>query len=514
MLRSTFTGISTANTGLKTSQYFLDVVGQNISNVNTSGYTRQRLDINSLSLTTNNIKYGTNSFSIGQGVAASGVSQCRDSFLDLRYRREAAKAGSEGVELDALNELESIFDEVEKSGLDSQFSNFITQLQSLTAGPTDPVLEGVVKTSASMLCQMFNNYSKQIETIKEENTSYLKDGAIIKVNQLMKNISDMNKQIKQDNISGNASLELNDRRNSLIDELSSYLDIEVTLTPMGIGDGKEVDIMSIQLKENGMDLVNGENYAELEVTGAGTDTTGINLKKSIDLAFPQDEDLTNSITKGQIGGYLKVLNGQGEFGATGSPDDRGIQFYEKMLDSLANRFAEVMNKANSSDLSSPPDKLLFTANGSDPLVGVVTAGNIKISDAWKNTSESYITNTKIPNVTDNSGATDNIINMISLFKGKENYEVNGKDMFTGTMQEFLAFTSTTLSLQLQDTKGNFDTYDETLYQIDYTRKSISSVDLDEEGVNMIVYQKSYNAAARLMTILDEMLDTLINSMAV
>ncbi len=82
------------------------------------------------------------------------------------------------------------------------------------------------------------------------------------------------------------------------------------------------------------------------------------------------------------------------------------------------------------------------------------------------------------------------------------------------MQEFFSFTSTTLSLQVEDTRSNFNTYDETLYQIDYSRSSLSSVDLDEEGVNLITYQKSYNAAARLMTTLDEMLDTLINTMAV
>jgi flagellar hook-associated protein 1 len=518
MIRSTFTGLKTANSALRTSQNLLDVVGQNISNVNTLGYTRQRLDINSVSLNTSNVKYGSNSVNIGQGVATSGINQCRDAFLDLRYRREAAKVGSENIQLDALNELETIFDEIGKDGLDAQFSDLIEKLQSLTSSPSDPVLEGVVKTSASMLCQMFNNYSNQINTIKEENTSYLEDGAIIKVNQLMRNISDINKQIKRDNISGNTSLELNDKRNMLIDELSSYLDIEVILTPVGIGDGKEVDLLSIQLKGNGMDLVNDSEYAELEVLDSGTDSTKISLKKSIDTSFATDIDLTNSIDSGQIGGYLKVLNGQGEFGETGSPDDRGIQFYEKMIDSLANKFAEIMNDANTKIDGTLAPLFESSVSGEE-----ISSSNIKISDAWKDTSSTYITNTKIEKNTDNSGAADNIITMISLFDKDENFKakytdefgvITEKDLFTGSMQEFLSFTSTTLSLQVEDTRNNFNTYDETLYQIDYSRGSMSSVDLDEEGVNLITYQKSYNAAARLMTTLDEMLDTLINNMAV
>lgn len=80
MLRPTFIGYKTATGALKVNQYALDVVGQNISNVNTSGYTRQRLDINSVSLNAINMKFGTSGIIIGQGVEAKGVSQIRDPF--------------------------------------------------------------------------------------------------------------------------------------------------------------------------------------------------------------------------------------------------------------------------------------------------------------------------------------------------------------------------------------------------------------------------------------------------
>jgi flagellar hook-associated protein 1 FlgK len=232
------------------------------------------------------------------------------------------------------------------------------------------------------------------------------------------------------------------------------------------------------------------------------------------------------MTSGQIGGYIKMLNSQGEFGTSGSPDDRGLQYYEKMLDTLAGKFAEVMNDCNRAkklDADGNPltdadgnyiyeDKLLFEAEGS----GTVLAANIKISEAWKNSTGSYITNTDLSSsLGDNSGDTSNILKMIAMFEKDTDFMAeNGYGLFTGTFQEFFSNTATTLSLQVENTQDSFETYEQTLYDIENSRQSMSSVDLDEEGVNLLAYSKSYNAAARLMTTLDELLDTLINRMAV
>lgn len=538
MLRSTFLGYKTATSSLRVNQNMMDVVGQNISNINTKGYTRQRLDINSVAFSTSNMKFGTTGVIIGQGVQASGVSQFRDSFLDLRYRMGAAKTGSEGAQLEALSDLESIFDEISLDGLDAQFSDLLEQLNSLTSSPSDPVIEGVVRTSAQMLAQMFNDYSKRIDTIKDQQLSYLEDGAVVKVNQLLENIAKLNQQIKADNISGNPALELNDERNLLIDELSNYLDIEVVITPESIGGNKSVDVLSIELKGNGMKLVDGKNAAELEVKQ--DDDVEIRLKKSIDANFADDADLTLAIDKGQIGGYIKFLNGKGEFAKDTDHESeanvKGVQYYKSMLDTLANKFANVMNEVNKVPTYDANGNLQYDADGKiigtekplfesrddnpdDGITPIITAGNIKISDAWANSTESYITNTIIKSDGDDStGATDNILRMISKFKSKEAFmtsdDATGKALFSGSFQEFLSYTTTRLNLQVADVQTSYDTYSESQYQIDFARSSMSSVDLNEEGVNFLQYSKSFNAASRLMTTIDEMLDTLINRMGV
>ncbi|WP_312831567.1 flagellar hook-associated protein FlgK [Sedimentibacter saalensis] len=509
MLRSTFLGFKTATSALTVSQNQMDIVGQNISNVNTKGYTRQRVDINSVSFRTNNLKYGLTGVVIGQGVEATGVSQYRDSFLDLRYRTESSKVGSQEVQLSALSDLEAVFDEITTDGLDAQFSDLLEQLHSLTSSPSDPVLEGVVRTSAEMLTQMFNNYSSQIQTIKDQQQTYLKDGAIEKVNQLLDNIAELNSQIKADNISGNPALELNDKRNMLIDELSSYLDIETEVVPLDIGAGRKIDELVIKLKlsDNSMvNIVDRDKYAEFSSELDGTsDDVKVELAKNIDDDYT-NTNLTDLIDKGQIAGYIKFINGKGDFTDKTDVDSqtKGIQYYQKMLDTVANKFATEMNLLNGAD------KPLFDKRSGTE----ITAGNIKISDGWADSTNSYILNTTVITSGDKTGATDNILRMIAKFQEKMDFTTDtGKALFKGSFQEFLSFTTTRLNLQVSDVETSYETYSETQFQIEYSRNSLSSVDLNEEGVNLLTYSKSYNAAARLMTTIDEMLDTLINQMA-
>ena len=561
MLRSTFLGYKTATSALKVNQNHMDVTGQNISNINTKGYTRQRLDISSLSFNTSNMKFGSTGVVIGQGVEANGVSQFRDAFLDLRYRMEAAKSGSEYIQLEALSDLESVFDEISMDKLDAQFSDLSAQLHSLTSSPSDPVMEGVVRTSAEILTQMLNDYSRDIETIYEQQLSYLENGAVQKINELTKNIAKLNQQIKESNISDNPALELNDERNMLIDELSCYIDIEVDIEPLNIGGGKTIDELVIRLNGTINELVNRNFSNKVEVIDDDTDITKINItefvkdadgivQKNVDGSPIHKTDpvnITSKIKGGQIDGYLKFLNGKGEFATEKDIDKengyeiaaevKGVQYYSNMLDTLANKFATVMNDLNrvpeSFDTDGKPDfgtgtKPLFEARGTDP-TAPITAGNIKIAAAWASATDSYITNTikkKAAGDEDNTGAVDNILRMIDAFNAKNTFKTNvdfdgddiidvtQKDLFKGTFQEFLSYTTTKLNLQTADVQISYATYSETQFHIDYARSSMSSVDLNEEGVNLLQYSKSYNAAARLMTTLDEMLETLINRMGV
>lgn len=540
MLRPTFSGFQVARRGINTSQKLLDVTGQNISNINTIGYTRQRVDLNSIPESGGSRKYAGGVAGIGRGVMDMGPSQVRDKFLDIRYREQASKVGKDDVLQNALNDLENVFDEMTTEGLDAKVSYLKSQLQSLSQTPSNEVIEGVVKTAATMVTHLFNDYSKQIEKIASQQREYLQEDAVPAVNNLLKNIAELNDQIKRQNIQNDPALELNDRRNMLIDELSTYMNIKVERTSVDIGNGKTVEELNIKNMDiddgsgNNLYLIKNNEHAELGVDFTDKENIKLNLTKSIDTNFdivadPSKADITDDTNVGKLAGYLKFNNNKAEFIAGSNVDvkDRGYQYYRGMIDSIANKFASEFNKLNCSDtngdgvidpnLSGVADpskddpKFLFEADGG----GKITAANIKISDAWRDTNESYVINSTVTSEgNDNSAANDNILKMIALFDKKLSFDSvgdgSGNHLFDGTLQQCLSHTTTTLALQINNTKSSFTNYLETLTQIDKMRSSISGVSLDEEGINLLTYNKSYSAASRLMTTLDQALDTLIN----
>ncbi|QSX06025.1 flagellar hook-associated protein FlgK [Sedimentibacter sp. zth1] len=517
MLRSTFSGFQVANRGLSSSQRLLDITAQNITNINTEGYTRQRLDLYSIAYSSGSSQFSALYGGIGRGVGDSGASQIRDPFLDIRYRSEAAKVGEQDIMKDALKDLTAIFDEVTTDGLDAQFSDLIKQLHALSATPSDPVIEGVVKTSATMVSQLLNHYSSQIETVKDQQISYLEKDSMSKVNNLLSAIGELNDQIKQQNVHGDKALELNDKRNSLIDELSTYMNIDLIREKENIGNDQDVEVLTIVSNDitdaagNKLQLVNQSKAAKLNVDSTDKNNIVVSIETSIDANFSDGDDITSSLKKGELAGYLNFLNNKAEFtdGAY-STENRGIQFYEGMLDGVAREFTKMFNDANEYPAGTKKD--LFEADGG----GEITAANIKISDAWKNANDCYITNTKQPAAgDDNKGANDNILTMIALFDKKISFnskiDGTGNFVFSGTIQEGFSHAASTLDLQINHAQDLYKSYGETLITIDTSRASISGVSMDEEGINLLHYNKSYSAAARLMTTLDDALSTLINN---
>lgn len=133
MIRSTFYGFSTALSGLKASQTSMDVIGQNISNTNTEGYTRQRALQNSVAVSITKEKYGSNNGPLtGQGTKINKIGQIRDNTLDTRYRVENASVGRYDAELNSMKDMESIFDEAIKSGMRKSIGNLETAFQNLS----------------------------------------------------------------------------------------------------------------------------------------------------------------------------------------------------------------------------------------------------------------------------------------------------------------------------------------------------------------------------------------------
>lgn len=520
-MSSTFSGVYVARGGIQNARANLQVTGQNIANTTTVGYTRQRVDSYAIPPSGIGMRYANPTPSIGEGVKFAGVNQIRNPFLDIRYREEHAKNGKADTILKTLNDLENVFDESQNDGINVQFNEFLTHLNNLASKPWDYNNENLVRTSALILTKALNNASVQLANVRKQQADTFKECDIPKVNNLLKNIAHLNQEIKNSDISGNTALELNDQRNLMIDELSQYVNIEVSNKKIDIGSGISVSELSINLVngDKKFNLLEHNKYNEFSLSE--DDKTGI---LSLELKDSKGQDVTGSdgstlensdLIQGSFSGYLKMLNENGEFD-TDKGSERGIGYYEKVLDKFASEFANVMNKANSTNETGDYNKPLFTTD--DGKIDGITAGNISISDAWNKSTSSYITNTKnnaIPGV-DTSKNGDNISYMINQLKKSNTYKTdNGNTLFNTSLNSYISDVSVSvLALQSNDVKRQNDTYNATLNEIDTQRYSVSSVDMDEEGINLIMFNKALTASSRFMTTVDEALDTIINRMGI
>lgn len=250
MLRATFAGFSTAFSAVQSNQKRLDIVGQNLANMNTPGYTRQELRTSSLNHTHPVSHYMNGAETVvGFGVHMDTVAQIRDPFLDGKYRDQMQKSGyTDGINT-ALTQLSRFLDESQINGIHSAFVDIQAVLNDMqdASKVNDPILESELRTKMQALTNLLNDADRQITKAEKDEFSRLdgtgtnENGAVQEVNEILNQISSLNRLIKDDQIFGQPALELMDERNRLLDELSSYIPIEVTYYKDAAHDGVDAN---------------------------------------------------------------------------------------------------------------------------------------------------------------------------------------------------------------------------------------------------------------------------------
>ena len=536
-MSSTFGSFGVARLGIYAAQKGLDVTGNNITNINTPGYTRQRLDQVSLITSASDRYYSPYKTRVGQGVLTTGVSQLRDPGLDLIYREAQADLGASGGKLEGLNSLASILDEVGKGDGEQDDGVILSQLNDLRDLISKAVTNGIqgydslIRESASALCTYLNSTAKKLENLQGTYETYL-DQDIQKVNDILKNIQDLNTSIRDADIRGDDALELRDSRNMLLDELSQYMDIDVKYTMEDLGAGFMVEKLTVTLgtgKQN--TLIDGEYATQIS---RDPDDTNYNIRlgalidadgekkneKDPNLVILGDNDLYGSLQARR-----EILTESGEYATKDTVDKvdknaavkRGIPYYRHALDSLARELAAEMNTLNNvKDAAIPGEGNLFSigsdTNDTTDANGGITAANISVSKGWREGSISMIPS-RDPGAS--SGDTSNLAAFLSLFEKTVKFDPTtlvGDAVgapYEGTFEDMLLHIQSTLAEDQMSTSSVYNNYAITANEIYTDRDSLSGVDLNDEATNLMVYQKAYTAACRLMTTLDEALDSLL-----
>ncbi len=224
-MRSTFSGLNMAMLGMNASQKALDVTGQNLTNINTSGYTRQRLDLTSISPTGAEFFNTRYNVKVGQGVLMTGVSQIRDPFLDIQFRNQLSKVGSVDSKNQVLTNIGNIFDNVDVTTVQNALDDVVKQLQTLSTKVGQDGNDNLVRSSFEVLLSYIHQNATDLEDVRTDLESKMEKTVIPDINKILNSIQQLNESIKSSQVLGSPALELKDKRNQLIDDfvdLSSY----------------------------------------------------------------------------------------------------------------------------------------------------------------------------------------------------------------------------------------------------------------------------------------------------
>ena len=507
MIRSTFSGFNTAQLAMMASQRGLDVTGQNLSNINTDGYTRQRLDLTSLNPVGNSIGSSSYDAKVGQGVMMVGVSQIRDPFLDIQYRNELPKVGTVEAKESILESIGNIFDEADSEAIRTRLSAVVSQLTNL-ATPENAgsgSADALVRSACEVLLDSFHQNGTSIENVKGELIDKMERSVMPQLETYFTEIVNLNISIRNSQILGNPALELQDQRNQMLDELASYMPIDVTYNTKNMGGGIIVETLEVKLRTadgKKHTIINDDESGSLTFTAAD----GKLEAKDVDGA---KINITDSLSNGILKGNLDMLNKSETFDNPAN-DVKGIGYYQKTFDMFVNEFATMMNKLNYVDGTGTDKNLFVTSDGS----GKFTATNIKISDDWING------NVKITLSKDtDAGSTDysNVLKMINALSSDEiTFEIphpdgigGKKQIFKGTFFECYDNIQNTQALERQAAASLLKNHQTVADQVANSRESVSGVNMDEEVMDLMRFSQSYNAASRLMTTMDELLERLI-----
>jgi len=468
-MASTFGGINTALTSLYAQRRGLDVAGQNIANVNTEGYTRQRVRLAAQTGTMHPGIYTTTD-QVGSGVSVAGVERNRNNYLEERGRVEHANSAYLSSQKAAYDQIESVLAEPSDTALQARLHDMWDAWNDVANNWQDPSTRTALiersRTVAITLNDAHGSLSNQFDAQANEMTAY-----VDQVNTLAGTIADMNQQIVVSQAAGLAPNELMDQRDSKVMELSEL----IGATAHGKPDG------SVNVYVGGTALV--EDFSARSLRTAGPTTLdGITATSKATLQWTDTG--TDATPGGTMGAMLDTMNNI-------------IPGIVTDLDTVAAKIASTVNLAVAGDgtLAHPAG---FTADGTPgtPFFTGTTAATLTVAITRP---EDVAFSVGDPNDPTTPALDHGVADALS--------DVGNSG--TGPDADYQAMIGR-LGVSAQATGRRSEIQDAVTDQVDTSREAESGVNLDEEMTNLLTYQRGYEAASRVLTTIDSMLDQLIN----
>lgn len=441
--------------GLFASNRNIDVSGQNISNANTEGYTRQRAEMAPLA-------YEKGGLSVGLGVEVTTIKRLQDQLVEKRLRQAESDLGGLNQQSRIYKQLETLLVSNTGNDLDKLITNFFNEFSALSNNPESNALRNNVLNSANNLTARFQELSSGLGELQND-LSKKASNQLEKVNSLIQDVARLNQQVAEGSVKGQPNNNALDIRQQRLKELSNLVDLNISYDDNNVAD----------LRIGNIVVVRGNDASDLSL-----ETDSIN--NIIRLRIDNGRTIQSSIG-GELGTILD------SFGKV-------VPGFEEKLDTLAENMVTQVNDLhkNGYDLNNNTGIDFFDSSGTD-------ASSISVNNLVSG-NPTRIAASDQPNAPGNSENAKSIAGLLS-----QSNNINGESFIEYTLN-FISDTG----FKLNQINTEIDSTQSSIQLLEEQRSAVSGVNIDEELANIIKFQNSYQASARVISTAQTMYDTLLS----
>jgi flagellar hook-associated protein 1 len=471
--------LETARRALVAQQVGLNVTGHNIANANTDGYSRQQANLQTT--TAQRMSAGF----LGTGVAVTGIERLRNRFVDQQIRTTNDSLGSATAEQSILMQVEATFNELGTVGLNDALSEYFQAWQEVSTSPEDAIARTTLLQQGSNLTSSFHRLSDEMTSLR----SSIRDDVgskIDELNTLAEQIGELNTQIIRAGNGGANAADLQDKRDLKIAQLSKLANISVAEDKNG----------GVNISVGGMSLVSGGATRSLTYR-AGTATTiqGTSFEQMV--VVSADDNRETQLTGGEIGGLLKTYNST-------------LPGYLGNLNQVARAVITEVNRLHATGygLHVPPTTGINFFSGTD----AATIG-IDLTDTSGGAAPG--SNPDVNNIAASAVAGEEGNNAIALLIAdtltRSPLSDSGGNTLLGgsSISQFYQNLVSRVGTDVSSADQTVSVQEALMSQLTSQRDDVSAVSLDEEMTNIIKFQRAYEAAARMVNVADDLLQTII-----
>jgi flagellar hook-associated protein 1 FlgK len=455
---------STLNLGaraLQANQLGVEVTGQNLANSSNAAYSRQQVVLQtSLAVPTSIGMQGT-------GVQAVSIQQVRDAMLDGQVRDEASVGGYWNSQQNSLENAQAQLGEflnidptnTDAQGLSTQLNNLFNSFQTLATSPTSDAARQNVVSQGQTLAQGLNQASINLSALNDSLNTSVTDG-VTSANQLLSQIADFNDQIGKASLSGGTTNDLNDSREQALEKLAGLVNIQTTKNANG----------TIDVSIGGTQLVSGN--------------------KTLDTLQSYDSGNGQLLVRTATGGAPLTLTG-GSIQGTIDSRDGALKTLRDGLDTLASSLVTQVNGIYSAgyDKNGGTGAAFFTGTN---------AATISVNSTLSNTD--LVQAAGVPNAPSDNAVAKALGNL-----GLQNIATLGNKTFSGAFAAQVG----SFGFALSNANSGVATQNSVSTMLQNQRDSVSGVSIEEEMANLITFQQAYAASSKIITTVDQMLQTVI-----